>query len=271
VRYLGEQQAASMALLGYAQSPDPTVRERVAQGLAELGTREAQPALLALAADPALVVRLPAIQGLGRMKVRGAAPLFRKGLKDASSGVRRASAIALGQLEQASEGAALFEAAQTEGELEVRAAMLEAVGRTGDQRQVKTLMGLLGSSSESTRSAATHALCLLGAQGGLQRAQKLLASSQPDDRREGLSLLEGVKLRWSQPLLRPVLEGRDRPLAARAAVVLHRAGDGNMVRWLVKAEHTAPEGDRLVYLDALEQLDVTDEQRVAILRAEGWR
>jgi hypothetical protein len=53
--------------------------------------------------------------------------------------------------------------------------------------------------------------------------------------------------------------------------MLHLAGDGTMLRWLVKAEHTASEADRLVFLDALEQLDVTDEQRVAILRGEGWQ
>ncbi len=54
-------------------------------------------------------------------------------------------------------------------------------------------------------------------------------------RRQGLALYEGVSAKKAEPSLRPLLEDKDRSVAASAARILYQGGDKKMLEWLVVA------------------------------------
>lgn len=166
IRFLSQEQAASEELAGLLRdSLDPRRRRNLAEALALLASPAAEPALLALLRDPDGAVRMQALKGLGRIKSRAVERMLPL-LSDSSLGVRREAALALGAAEDPRVGKRLLLAASSEGEPEVREAMLLAVGQSRDRDQEKPLEKFLHSSSESTRLAAARALCLLEAAGG---------------------------------------------------------------------------------------------------------
>ena len=236
--------------------------------LAGLETRSAEPSLLRLAGHEDGAVRMYAAQGLGRLHsphVEVLLPL----LEDKSFGVRREAAHALGASHNPKVGKVLLEAARTEGDPQTRVMMLEAVGDSGDKKQAPALKAFLEDSSESTRFSAARGLCLLGAPEGFAFARKLLASDDKLVRQQGLSLYEGLPQKVASPALRPLLEDKDRPLAAGAARILYQGGDKTMMGWLVLASWNAQGQDKLVYEKELETLHLADDERKAILRKAG--
>lgn len=269
LRFLREEAyAAEEIALVLRKLLDERPRRNLVQVLAGLETRSAEPTLARLAADDDSAVRMYAAQGLGRLNSRNTGVLLPL-LQDKSSGVRKEAARALGASRNAKMGAPLVKAAKAEPELEVRAVMLSAVGATGDMKQAPALKAFLTSDSESTRFAAAQGLCRLGSQDGFAFAGKLLGSQDRFVRRQGLQLYEGVTAKKAAPALKPLLEDKDRTLAAGAARLLYQGGDASMLDWLVLASWNAQGDEKLAYEKELETLQLQDDRRKAILRKAG--
>ncbi|WP_342375139.1 HEAT repeat domain-containing protein [Myxococcus stipitatus] len=269
LRYLGEEpHAADVITDALRRVLEDRVRRNLVAVLAGLDTRAAEPALVRLAGDGDSTVRMYAAQGLARLNSRNVQVLLPL-LNDKSSGVRRDAAKALGASHNPKVGKPLMAAAKAEQELEVRAAMLAAVGETGDKKQVKPLKEYLTSDSESTRFAAARGLCRLGAPEGFAFANKLLTAEDRFVRRQGLELFEGVPAKKASVAIKPLLEDKDRGLAAGAARVLFQGGDASMLDWLVLASWKAKGEEKLAYEKELETLQLQDDRRKAILRRAG--
>ncbi len=269
LRFLREEAyAAEEIALALRKALDERVRRNLTAVLAGLETRTAEPTLARLTSDDDSAVRMYAAQGLARLKSRNTAALLPL-LQDKSSGVRKEAARALGASRNAKMGPPLVKAAKAEQELEVRATMLAAVGDTGDAKQVPALKAFLASDSESTRFAAARGLCRLGSQDGFAFAGKLLGSEDRFVRRQGLELYEGVSAKKAAPALKPLLEDKDRSLAAGAARILYQGGEAPMLDWLVLASWNAKGDEKLAYEKELEALQLQDDRRKAILRKAG--
>lgn len=269
LRMLREEPFAAQRLLqGLSTMVDVRRMRDVTAVLAGLETRTAEPSLAQLTHHEDGAVRMYAAQGLGRLgsqRVDVLLPL----LEDKSYGVRRETARALGASRVPRVGKTLVTLARTETDPQTRVMMLEAVGGAGDKKQVPALKAFLDDSSESARFASARALCLLGAPEGFAFARKLLASEDRLVRRQGLGLYEGLPVKQTGTTLRPLLEDKDRPLAAGAARILAQGGDKAMVSWLVLASWNAHGEEKLTYEKELETLQLADDERKALLRAAG--
>jgi HEAT repeat protein len=264
-----KEYAAEEIQIFLRKTVDERDRRDLVSVLASLEARGAEPALWNLARDPDSAVRMYAAQGLGRLKTRNVAVLLPL-LEDKSSGVRKESARALGASGTPAVGKELLAAAKKETDLEVRAELLVAVGKAGDAKQVPALKEFLASDSESTRFAAAKGLCQLGSADGFTFANKLLAAPDRFVRRQGLALYEGVPVKKSEPALRPLLEDKDRGVAAGAARIMYQGGDKKMLDWLVLASWTAKSAEEKdSYEKELEVLRLADDERKAILRKAG--
>ena len=247
---------------------DPRRLRDVTAVLAGLESRAAEPTLLKLTRDDDGAVRMYAAQGLGKLRSSRVDVLLPM-LGDKSFGVRREVARALGATRNPRVGKPLVDTARTETDPQTRVMLLEAVGASGDKKQVPALKAFLEDSSESTRFAAARGLCLLGAPEGFAFARKLLDSGDKHLRRQGLALFEGLPQKLAAPVLKPLLEDKDRTLAAGSARILHQGGDKSMMSWLVLASWNAKGEEKLVYETELETLRLADDERRAILRKAG--
>ncbi|HLM47758.1 MAG TPA: HEAT repeat domain-containing protein [Myxococcaceae bacterium] len=269
LRTLGEEPLAASGLIrGLQEAVDPRRLRDMTAVLAGLETRAAAPALVQLTEHEDGAVRMYAVQGLGRLRsarVDVMLPL----LEDKSLGVRREAARALGASRNPKVGKALLNAARAEGDPQTRVLMLEAVGAAGDKKQAPALKAFLDDSSEGTRFAAARGLCLLGDAEGIAFARKLLASEDKYVRRQAVALFEGVSVKQAQATLRPLLEDKDRTLAATAARILYQGGDKTMMSWLVLASWNAKGEEKLTYEKELETLHLADDERKALLRKAG--
>jgi HEAT repeat protein len=271
LQFLGEQAFAAYELSAHLRQGMPDrEREQAAWALSQLEARNAESTLLVLLEDQQGAIRMHAARGLGRLRSK-AVDRLKPLLNDRSLGVRREAAVALGASGVKRVGKMLLAAARLEGEPEVRAAMLVAIGHSGDRAQRKPLERFLDISSESTRSAAAQALCLLGAPSGFSFVSKLVSSADALERRRGASLLEGSTHAQAIKLLKPLLEDADKAVAAYAARLLHQAGEPKMIEWLVLSSATAADEDKLKFETELENLRLPDEQRRAILAKAGLK
>ena len=78
-----------------------------------------------------------------------------------------------------------------------------------------------------------------------------------------------MRAKQAAPALRPLLEDKDRSLAAGAARILYQGGDKTMLSWLVLASWNAKGEEKLAYEKELETLRLADDERKAILRKAG--
>ncbi|MCY1080362.1 HEAT repeat domain-containing protein [Archangium lansingense] len=260
--------AAGLFAAAIPEVLEPRRLRDVTAVLAGLETRAAEPTLVDLAGHEDSAVRMYAIQGLGKVRSRRVDVMLPL-LEDKSYGVRREVARALGATGNPKVGKALLTSARTETDPQTRVMLLEAVGAAGDKKQTPALKAFLDDSSESTRFAAARGLCLLGAPEGFTFARKLLTSEDKHVRRQGLALYEGVAAKQSSSALRPLLEDKDRTLAAGAARILYQGGDKTMMSWLVLASWNAQGEEKLVYEKELETLHLADDERKALLRKAG--
>lgn len=265
LRFLGEEGYAAKRIGRLIDTPDVRERRDLTRALSELETPRAARFLEQLASDDDGAVRMEAVRGLGRIHSR-AVGAVRPLLADPSAGVRREAAITLGGMHLARLGRILLTAARQESEPEVRAAMLIAVGQSGNRRGAEGLRRFLRSTSESTRLAAAKGLCLLGDRAGFSFARKLLASKDPLDRRSGVQLFDGASARVARSVLAPVLSDPDGAVSSLAARILYEGGDRRMIRWLVLAEDRAEGEAKLPFGEVLDELEITEGQREAILR-----
>ncbi len=270
VKHLGEEAYAAHELGSLMlKEPDLEKRRLMAQVVAQLGHPQGESGLLAGLNDEDGPVRMYAAQGLGRMHSRAAGPRLAQALADKTLGVRRDAARALGLIGDSKYGGAIARAVKAEEDPETRAAMLVALGQTGDKKQIPVLEGFLASSSESARFGAAADLCMIGAPSGHKFAKAMLASKDRYERMQGLVLFEGAKAKDAAPVLEPLLKDPDRALQAASARILYQGGDKSKLDWLVLASFQALGEERLPYEKELEALRLPDDERRAILRKAG--
>lgn len=269
-RHLGEESFVAHELGSLViKEPDLDKRRTMAQVLAGLAKPSGEAGLVAVLDDDDGPVRMYAAQGLGRLKSKAAGPRLAQALADKTLGVRRDAARALGLIGDSKHGSALARAAKAEDDPETRAAMLLAIGQTGDRRQVPVLENFLAHSSESARFGAAAGLCMLGAASGQKFARAQLASADRYERMQGLMLFDGAKAKEAAPVLEPLLKDPDRSLQAAAARILYQGGDKTKLDWLVLTSFQALGEERLPYEKELETLRLPDDERRAILRKAG--
>jgi HEAT repeat protein len=270
IKILGEESYAAHEL-GSLLLKEPNLEKRrlMVQVVAGLGHSRGEEALVFALDDEDAPVRMYAAQGLGRVRSKAAGPKLAMALADPTLGVRRDAAKALGLLSDPSYGPVLAKAVKAEDDPETRAAMLLALGQTGDKRQVPVLETFLTNSSESARFGAAAGLCVIGAPSGLKFARAQLASKDKYERMQGLVLFEGSRAKDAAPVLEPLLKDPDRALQAAAARILFQGGDKTMLDWLVLTSFQTLGEDRLPYEKELETLRLADDDRRAILRKAG--
>lgn len=215
--------------------------------------------------------RLSGLRILGRLRQSASVPVLTPMLTEGLLGVRREAAKALIAIKSPAAAKDLLRAAKSEDDPETRVLMIIGVGRLGDAKQAKGLESMLESSSESTRLAATQALCLLGSKKGVGAAKALTTSKDRFERLQGVSLFEGASAKVAAPLLTPLLGDPEVAVRARAGRVLAEGGDGRLVEWLVLESFKAPIDDRLAWENELEKLRLTDDQRSIILKKAGLK
>ena len=182
--------------------------------------------------DPA--VRARAAFALASVQDSSAASALRVLLRDPDAGVRRDAVFALGQLGDAGISIALLAALQEEGDEVVRARILEAVGKTGDERALERLANLeLPPQEEAARNLAVARMGIRGVvlPSGLQRLVSGLRSQGPQARENaayyfGRTPAPGP---WASraPDLRAVLDSLppSDPVAMHLILGLGRLGD----------------------------------------------
>ncbi|MCA2981567.1 MAG: HEAT repeat domain-containing protein [Myxococcaceae bacterium] len=245
------RQTALLELLALVATPNATLSELAAS---------------ALQGSDDLTQRLAAVRVLGRMKNPTLARVLTPLLSEKAVGLRREASRALVALKASKAAPALAKVAVLEEDPETRALMLVSVGRLGDPKQARALESLLDVSSESTRLAATQALCLLGHKKGLDAARALLASKDRSERLLGVMVLEGAAVGAVKAALEPMTTDPEAAVRARAARVLAQAGEQRWLEWLVVEGGRGTVDEKLVVETELEHLRLSDEQRAAILR-----
>jgi HEAT repeat protein len=275
ISFLGTEAVATDAMaFALRRLVDTRVRNAYFEVLAQIATPHPEllaPATVAARTTDDLTFRLNGLRILGRLKQAQSVPVLTPLLADKVLGVRREAAKALIAIKSPKAAVDLLTAAKTEDDPETRALMIIGVGRLGDAKQAKGLESMLESSSESTRLAATQALCMLGSKKGFEAAKVLLASKDRYERVQGVMLFDGAPTKVSSPLLTPMLGDPEVQVKARAARVLAQSGDGRLIEWLVVESYKASIDDRLVYETELEQLRLPDDQRAAILKKAGLK
>lgn len=274
VQYLGEQRfAAAEAVFALKRTSDRKQRGQILEFLSALGVKDddvERAFLQTLMSDDTGEVMTSA-RGLGKLKSEHAVKPLLSLLTHQMLGIRRESARALGEIGKSAAGAPLVKAAKEETDLDVKLLMLVAVGRCGDKKQAPALEAFLKDDSETTRFAAAQGLCALGTPSCATFAGKLLASTDKNERMQGVMLFEGTSAKVAGPVLEKVLTETDGKLRARAARILAQGGDAKKLDWLVIESSKAKGEERLPYEDELEKLRLSDEQRAAILKKAGLK
>ncbi|MGV3625331.1 MAG: HEAT repeat domain-containing protein [Archangium sp.] len=272
IRYLGAENFASHELvLATRRSGDSRQRERFLDMLAALEVRhqDVENTFLDALKRDSIGEVMVAENGLGRLKAANAVKPLIGLLGHKMVGVRRESARALGLIGKPEATAPLIKAAKVETELDLKVLMLQSAGRAGDKKQAAALEVLLKDESETTRMAAAQGLCAMGTASCTKFASGLLASTDKNERMQGVMLFDGAPARASTSALTPMLADRDDKLRARAARILAQGGDASKIDWLIIESSKASGEKRLVYEDELEKLRITDEQRQAVLKKAG--
>jgi HEAT repeat protein len=273
IQFLGEEEfAANELALRLKTELEVKKRRNQAMALAQLGQPISASVLERALADEDGAVRMYAAQGLGRIGHVVDLKKLTHLLNDKTLGVRREAALALGALKDPRAGPSLMTAAKAEGEIEVRAAMLASVGRTGDKKQAGGLESFLGSDSEGTRFGAAQGLVALGNAKGYDYARKLIGSKERHERLQGLRLFEGTSAKVGAPVLASLLTDGDPAIAAVAARLLFQGGDKGKLDWLVLRSHRTTSIDEKMYFEKeLEALRLRDDQRAEILARAGLK
>lgn len=267
-----EAQATDALAFSLRQVIDERKRGLYFDVLAQIATPHPDlvaPATAAATGAQDITLRMNGLRVLGRVRSPSSVKVVAGLLGDRALGVRREATKALVLLKNSTVSGELLTAAKIEDDPETRAAMLIAVGKLGDAKRAGAIEPFLTSSSETTRLAATQALCLLGHKKGTEAVKALLVSADALLRVQGVLLLEGVPLKTSSPLLTPMLKDPVVSVRAKAGRVLAQAGDVKAIDWLVIESFKSPTDDRLVFEPEIEPLRLADDQRAAILRKAG--
>ncbi len=128
--------------------------------------------------DASAYGRIAAIKALGRTEMPDVSEALQVALRDDEQAVRAAAARALGEIRGKTSVVALIAAAMRKNEhWSVRAAVLRAMGASGERAFLNTINLALEDEDDSVRIAAIHALAQLE---GLQAAPRLALIAQRD-------------------------------------------------------------------------------------------
>jgi len=234
------------------------VRWSAAQGLGQMGAKEAVAPLVAALAGDDRLVRASAAEALGAIGDARAVDGLVAALSDGDHSVRVDAAEALGRMRAKSATKALIAVVQDEV-VGVRRKAAWALGRIGDPRATEGLARALRDPARGVRDSAGRALSALGTPaletlvaGLLDADAGVSAVAAQALERMGWKLdTKGVRTpsrreqaKWDlcarigKPAVAPVaaaLRGRDWPARARAAKTLGRIGDARAVKRLVPA------------------------------------
>lgn len=206
------------------------------QRVVEAGHARNTPALLEAAGDADAAVRRRAALGLAAARARPAADALAVLLDDPAPEVRVAAAFALGQLRDPSRVPVLEQALAREDGSEVRARLIEALGRSGGPGALRALLALESRPAEA--AALTLALARLGLAGtvseaSLHRLADALMAPDPGVRERAAWFYGrvGTPALWAPlaPRLREALDGlnADDPAAGPLMAALSRLGDAS--------------------------------------------
>lgn len=207
-----------------------------------------------------------AARALGRLHDPTAVPPLLRALASADAPLRAEAAFALGQYPDTA--SALLEALTLEEHPAVRAALLDALGRTGDLTVVAMLTASLDDDSPGEALAACHAVGRLGVRGELVAPPPALVGllldqlSQLDlDRRRAAAF---ALARTKPAALSPELADRLQRAAVRQPDAIARA-------WLVRASATGLDADAWVAVQAAAAKDAALGVRIALARGLATR
>ena len=170
--------------------------------------------------------REEAILRLGKLKHRPALIVLGRLLTDSDPNIRKAAAIALGELPSPKTFGTLCRTALHDDSWAVRQACAESLGRCGNPRAEETLLRLVEDEKGGVRAAAAIGLGLLGARGSVSVLVGLLAK---DDsyvvRREAAHALGLIGGSATVEPLKKALKDAKPEVVLAAAEALHRMGE----------------------------------------------
>jgi HEAT repeat protein len=135
---------ASLYLLSHLDDSDPEVRQAVISALEDLGDARAVVPLIGRIQEPRAALRSQAIVALGTLGDARAASALIVALGDGDASVRAAAATSLGQLRFPDAVYSLGALLETEADLEVQTAALNALGAIATPAALQAILGASG-------------------------------------------------------------------------------------------------------------------------------
>ena len=203
--------------------------------------------LVELAGHKDEAVRARAYRALGRLQDPSLLEVLTDGLKDKKEPVRIEAAFALGQLENGEAAPILTEALDKEKSVEVRARLVEALGKCGTEDTVSLLAGLLDSAEPPVAREAATAL--------------------------GVMAYRNIPIEGAAQALNIALCGTDEELRWRAAFAVHR---GKLVGTSQGLQSALVSDSPLTLIHAVRAAGAIENRRVldqviALIHHSDWR
>ncbi len=203
--------------------------------------------LVDLAGSKDEAVRARAVRALGRLQDPALLEILSQKLSDKKEPVRFEAAFALGQLEIPEAEPVLAAALDSEKSPEVRARIVEALGKCGTEISVPTLTGLVASPEPPVAQAAALALGIMG--------------------------YRDIDIHSAGPALNTALESQDADLRWRAAYAVYR---GKVLGTSLGLKRALGSSDPLTLIFAVRAAGALDNRRlldevIANLHHPDWR
>ena len=214
--------------------------------------------------DPAAAV--VAVRALGRLHDPDAVPPLERALNSADPALRAAAAFSLGQYPDTS--APLVAAYAIEDDALVRIALLDAMGRSGDDRVLAPLLTAIPGQDATLAVTAAHALGRLGVRGVLTAPPEPIISTLL----EQLGRFDLERRRAAAfALARTKPADLGDPNAEALAVAVKQQPDTIARAWLIRAAATGLDAERWEQVRLLAANDAALGVRIALARGLASR
>lgn len=181
-------------LIATLRDPDASIRAMTADVLGDLEDQAAvAPLERALSSDADARVRAEAAGSLGELSAASSATALGKALSDADLVVRRASAEALGNLDELHTAPPGLTAAVQSPDPELRHHAAGALAEIADPSTTPALIGLLSDSDAELRKHAAEALGEIGTAAAVSGLTRALEDRDPEVRRAAVEALGEAK------------------------------------------------------------------------------
>lgn len=252
---------ASLYLLSHLDDGDPEVRHAVISALEDLGDARAVVPLIGRIQEPRAALRRQAIVALGTLGDARAASALIVALGDGDASVRAAAATSLGQLRFQDAVYSLGALLETEADLEVQTAVLNALGAIGTP---SALQAILGASSRRRWFGARVERALASAgEGALPSLENCVFQPPHPDAAASCVQAAGAigGARATALVLRALREGVVE--ASRALAALAQCQDPSTLPAVLEYLTSASPAERRAAIDASGKL-LDPEQRLGI-------